>query len=156
MLAVQAVSSEPVSAEFPVKQGKNREFFQNQAVLGRVGCSNELLSHVFLFESPKRRNGIFSAEQGISIAEQGIVWWIREPSHGSAAASNRGPATAFICSYSQPDWRRSHDRRGCPLSVQFRPIYLRDPTFLEASLTSGSDPEQKSGVPFPVGFTTRP
>ncbi len=26
LLAVQAVSSEPVSAEFPVKQGKNREF----------------------------------------------------------------------------------------------------------------------------------
>ena len=25
-LAVQAVSSEPVSADFPVKQGKNREF----------------------------------------------------------------------------------------------------------------------------------
>ena len=30
MVAVQAVSSEPVSPEFPVKQGKNREFSQNQ------------------------------------------------------------------------------------------------------------------------------
>ena len=29
-LAVQAVSSEPVSADFPVKQGKNREFSQIQ------------------------------------------------------------------------------------------------------------------------------
>ena len=29
-VAVQGVSSEPVSAEFPVKQGKNREFSQNQ------------------------------------------------------------------------------------------------------------------------------
>ncbi len=56
MLAVQGVSSEPVSPEFPVKQGKNREFSQNQAVLGRIGCSNELLSHVFLLEFPKHRN----------------------------------------------------------------------------------------------------
>ncbi len=30
LLAVQAVSSEPVSAEFPVIQGKNREFLQIQ------------------------------------------------------------------------------------------------------------------------------
>ncbi len=29
-MAVQGVSSEPVSPEFPVKQGKNREFSQNQ------------------------------------------------------------------------------------------------------------------------------
>ena len=29
-VVVQGVSSEPVSAEFPVKQGKNREFSQNQ------------------------------------------------------------------------------------------------------------------------------
>ncbi len=28
LLAVQAVSSEPVSPEFPVKQGKNREFWR--------------------------------------------------------------------------------------------------------------------------------
>ncbi len=28
LLAVEAVSSEPVSPEFPVKQGKNREFSQ--------------------------------------------------------------------------------------------------------------------------------
>jgi hypothetical protein len=31
MLAVQAVSSEPVSADFPVKQGINREFSQFSA-----------------------------------------------------------------------------------------------------------------------------
>ncbi len=30
LLAVQGVSSEPVSPEFPVKQGKNREFSQIQ------------------------------------------------------------------------------------------------------------------------------
>ncbi len=66
LMVVEAVLSEPVSAEFPVKQGKNREFFQNQAVLGRIGCSNELLSHVFLLEFPKHRNReFFSAEQGI-------------------------------------------------------------------------------------------
>ncbi|MCH8154938.1 MAG: hypothetical protein IH786_06695 [Proteobacteria bacterium] len=59
MLAVQGVSSEPVSPEFPVKQGKNREFSQNQAVMGRIGCSNELLSHVFLVEFPKHRNREF-------------------------------------------------------------------------------------------------
>ena len=29
-MVVQGVSSEPVSPEFPVKQGKNREFSQNQ------------------------------------------------------------------------------------------------------------------------------
>ncbi len=29
-LAVQGVSSEPVSPKFPVKQGKNREFSRNQ------------------------------------------------------------------------------------------------------------------------------
>ncbi len=55
-MAVQGVSSEPVSPEFPVKQGKNREFSQNQAMLGRIGCSNELLSRVFLLEFPKHRN----------------------------------------------------------------------------------------------------
>ncbi len=32
LLAVQAVSSEPVSADFPVKQGNNRKFSRNWAI----------------------------------------------------------------------------------------------------------------------------
>ncbi len=31
------------SGDFPVKQGKNREFSENQAVMDRIGCSNELI-----------------------------------------------------------------------------------------------------------------
>ncbi len=55
-VVVQAVSSEPVSADFPVIQGKNREFSENQAVMDRIRCSNQLISHVFLIEFPKHRN----------------------------------------------------------------------------------------------------
>ncbi len=40
-LAVQAVSSEPVSPEFPVKQGKNREFSQiNPRIADSYGLSD--------------------------------------------------------------------------------------------------------------------
>ncbi len=46
-VAVQAVCSVPVSAEFPVKQGKNREFSQNHPLIRPVWPSNRLVSLVF-------------------------------------------------------------------------------------------------------------
>ena len=58
-VVVQAVCSEPVSAEFPVKQGKNREFSQNHPLIRPVGRSNRLVSLVFSVEFPKRRNREF-------------------------------------------------------------------------------------------------
>ncbi len=58
-VAVEAVSSEPVSAEFPVKQGINREFLQNHPLIRPVGPSNTLVSRVFLVEFPKHRNREF-------------------------------------------------------------------------------------------------
>ncbi len=58
-LAVQAVCSEPVSAEFPVKQGKNREFSQNHPIIGPIKPSNSLVSLVFWVEFPKLRNREF-------------------------------------------------------------------------------------------------
>ncbi len=46
-VVVDAVSSEPVSAEFPVKQGINREFLQNHPLIRPIGPSNTLVSLAF-------------------------------------------------------------------------------------------------------------
>ncbi len=61
---VLAVSSEPVSAEFPVKQGINREFSQNHPFIRPVGASNTLVSLVFWVEFPKHRNREFFGRTG--------------------------------------------------------------------------------------------
>ncbi len=55
-MVVDAVSSEPVSGEFPVKQGKNREFSRNHPIIRPIGPSNTLVSLVFCVEFPKHRN----------------------------------------------------------------------------------------------------
>ncbi len=97
-MAVEAVSSEPVSAEFPVKQGKNREFLQNHPKIRPVGPSNTLISRVFWVEFPKHRNReFFQRNREFNLRNRELSDWIRESSHGSAAASNRGPANAFLC-----------------------------------------------------------
>ncbi len=62
-VAVDAVSSEPVSAEFPVKQGINREFSQNHPLIRPVGSSNRLLSLVFS-NSLKNGTGNFFSGTG--------------------------------------------------------------------------------------------
>ncbi len=56
---VQAVCSEPVSADFPVKQGINREFLQNHPFIRPVGASNTLVLRVFSVKFPKDRNREF-------------------------------------------------------------------------------------------------
>ncbi len=56
---MDAVWCEPVSAEFPVKQGKNREFSQNHPIIRPIGPSNRLVSLVLLVEFPKHRNREF-------------------------------------------------------------------------------------------------
>ncbi len=53
---VDAVPSEPVSAEFPVKQGINREFSRNHPIIRPIGPSNSLVSLVFCVEFPKHWN----------------------------------------------------------------------------------------------------
>ncbi len=55
-MVVDAVSSEPVSAEFPVKQGINREFSQNHPLIRLVEPSNRLVSLAYWVEFPKHRN----------------------------------------------------------------------------------------------------
>ncbi len=54
----------PVSADFPVKQGKNREFLQNHPLIRPIGPSNTLVSRIFSVEFPKHRNREFFSGTG--------------------------------------------------------------------------------------------
>ena len=58
-LAVGAVSGETVAAEFPVRQGKNREFSRNHPFIRPIVPSNALVSLVFWVDFPKHRNRDF-------------------------------------------------------------------------------------------------
>ncbi len=111
-VVVDAVSSEPVSAEFPVKQGKNREFSQNHPLIRPVGPSNTLVSLVFWVEFPKHRNReFFQRNREFDPRNRELSGWIREPSHGSAAASNREPTTTFTEQvWFEGDACQAHDR----------------------------------------------
>ncbi len=79
-MVVQGVSSEPVSAEFPVKQGKNREFSQNHLLIRPIDPSNTLESRVFLVEFPKNRNReYFQRNREFNPRNRELSGRIREP-----------------------------------------------------------------------------
>ncbi len=59
---MQRVSSEPVSPEFPVKQGKNREFSRITLELGPRTRRNALIFLLFLAEFPKHWNREFKSQ----------------------------------------------------------------------------------------------
>ena len=61
LLAVQGVSSEPVSLEFPVKQGKNREFSQNRGILSVLISRKVLELRQFLSNFPTHKNREFKS-----------------------------------------------------------------------------------------------
>jgi hypothetical protein len=79
-MAVQGVWSEPVSAEFPVKQGKNREFYQNWGILS-VSISRTVLElRQFLSDFPTHKNReIKSLNREIFRVNREILLDIREP-----------------------------------------------------------------------------
>ncbi len=80
---MDAVSSEPVPAEFPVKQGINREFSQNHPIIRPVGPSNTLVSLVFWVEFPKHRNReFFQRNREFNSWNRELSGWIREPPYG--------------------------------------------------------------------------
>ncbi len=82
-VVVDAVSSEPVSAEFPVKQGINREFSQNHPLIRPVGASNTLVSLAFRVEFPKHRNReFFQRNREFNLRNRELSGWIREPPCG--------------------------------------------------------------------------
>ncbi len=82
-MVVDAVSSEPVSVEFPVKQGINREFSQNHPIIRPVGASNTLVSLVFWVEFPKHRNReFFQRNREFNPSNRELSGWIREPPDG--------------------------------------------------------------------------
>jgi hypothetical protein len=58
-VAVQGVWSEPVSADFPVKQGKNREISQNWGVLSVLNLPNVLELRQFFSNFPTYKNREF-------------------------------------------------------------------------------------------------
>ena len=55
----RAVSRELVSGDFPVKQGKYREYSQNWPMMGRIWRSNRLISLGYLAKFPSQRNREF-------------------------------------------------------------------------------------------------
>ncbi len=80
-----AVSSEPVSAEFPVKQGKNREFSRNHPKICPIRPSNTLVSLVFWVEFPEHRNReYFHRNREFYPWNRELSGWIREPPYGPA------------------------------------------------------------------------
>ena len=86
-LAVEAVSSEPVSANFPVKQGKNREFFQCWGILSILIRSNTLELQQFLSNFPTHQNREFK------LLNRETQSSFREPQHRGFVGSNPEPAT---------------------------------------------------------------
>ncbi len=99
-VVVDAVPSEPVSAEFPDKQGINREFSRNHPIIGPNRPSNSLVSLVFWVEFPRRRNREYFQRN------REFNSWNRELSNYLGGSGNRptvhrsfesGPATVFLC-----------------------------------------------------------
>ncbi len=70
-VVVDAVSSEPVSGEFPDKQGKNREFSQNHPIIRPVDASNTLVLWVFWLNSLNNGTGNIFGGTGNLIRETG-------------------------------------------------------------------------------------
>ncbi len=92
LVVLQAVSSEPVSGDFPVKQGKYREILRITPESGPRALCNALIFLRFLVEFPTRRNReIFWAEQGLLSLEQGNSSRIRERPHAATTGSGYEP-----------------------------------------------------------------
>ncbi len=94
---MQAVSSEPVSVEFPVKQGINREFLQNHPLIRPVGPSNRLISQVLLVEFPKNRTReFFWPNREFNPQNREFYSGIRERSYSDNGGSDWKPDTTEI------------------------------------------------------------
>ena len=120
-VVVDAVSSEPVSAEFPVKQGINREFLQNHPLISPVGASNTLVSLVFWVEFPKHRNReFFQRNREFYPWNRELSGWIREPPYG--------PPQRQIGDLQPPLFADFHSRNGddpmTGANVRFSPNYV--------------------------------
>ncbi len=88
-MAVQGVSSEPVSADFPVKQGKNREFLRITPESGPRTRGNALIFPLFLVEFPTRRNReFFQPNREFSRDNRETHLQIRERLNSLVAGSN--------------------------------------------------------------------
>ncbi len=93
---MDAVSSELVSADFPVKQGINREFSQNHPLFGPIRLSNSLVSLVFWVEFPKHRNReYFQRNREFNSWNRELSGWIREPPYGPPQLLIGGPQPPF-------------------------------------------------------------
>jgi hypothetical protein len=91
---VDAVLSEPVSIDFPVKQGINREFSQNHPSMRPIGPSNRLVSLAFWAKFPKHRNReYFQRNREFNPWNRELSGWIREPSHGFSAGESACSST---------------------------------------------------------------
>ncbi len=88
-VVVQAVCSEPVSAEFPVKQGINREFSQNHPIIRPIGP----LTHSY-----RRSSGSNSLNIGTGNSFSGTGNLIRGTGNYLGGSGNRPtvPAAASI------------------------------------------------------------
>ncbi len=129
-LAVEAVCSEPVSAEFPVKQGINREFSQNHPIIRPIGPSNTLVSLVFSVKFPKHRNREFFLRNREFIPRnRELFGWIREPPYG--------PPQCQIGDLQPPFFADFHSRNGDDLmtgaNVRFSPNYVRSTSNIRRS-----------------------
>ncbi len=153
-MVVQGVSSEPVSLEFPVKQGKNREFSQNQP---RIADLYGLSSWVLWLFLPNSLNDI----TGNIFGRTGNFW----PGTGNLRSPLRSTrrsraVSAYISGYR---CRMSPVVKGCPTPAgrvsPHTPVSGRRPTTLHDSGLmglgpgpgSGSGPEARLGAGFRWG-----
>ncbi len=129
-VVVDAVSSEPVSAAFPVKQGINREFSRNHPIIRPIGPSNTLVSIVFSVEFPKHRNReFFQRNREFNPWNRELSGWIREPSYS--------PLQLKIGSLQPPSFSDLRSRTGDdPMTgavFRFSPNYVRSTSNIRRS-----------------------
>ncbi len=117
-----AVSSEPVSDEFPVKQGKNREYSQNHPLIRPVGPSNRLVLLVFSVEFPKHRiREFFQLIREFNSRNRELSGWIREPPFGLPQLQIGGPPSPLIA-----DFRSRTGEDPMPgVDVRYPPNFVR-------------------------------
>ncbi len=93
---MQAVRSEPVSADFPVKQGINREFSRNRPIMTRIGRSNGLISQGYFAEiSTQRNREIFWPNREFKLPNRELIARSANRPPRSPAGSNRGLDATF-------------------------------------------------------------
>ena len=114
--------SEPVSVEFPVKQGKNREYSQNHPLIHPVGPSNRLVLQVFSVEFPKHRNReFFQLNREFNSRNRELSGWIREPPYGPPQLQIGGPQPPLIA-----DFRSRTGEDPMPgVDVRYPPNFVR-------------------------------